>query len=54
MANLYADLRGDILVAKGSPAQARAAYQSALEKTEVGSPYRNLIQIKIDSLGQVK
>jgi predicted negative regulator of RcsB-dependent stress response len=54
MANLYADLRGDILVAKGSPAQARAAYQSALEKTEVGSPYRNLIQIKIDSLGQVR
>ena len=49
-----AQLRGDIYVAKGSPAEARAQYQSALEKTEVGSPYRNLIQIKIDSLGQVK
>jgi predicted negative regulator of RcsB-dependent stress response len=54
MANLYADLRGDIYVAKGSTAEARAAYQTALEKTEVRSPYRNLIQIKIDALGQAK
>ena len=54
MANLFADLRGDILVAKGETAQARAAYQSALEKTEAGSPYRNLIQIKIDALGQAQ
>lgn len=54
MANLYADLRGDIYLAKGSPAEARAAYQSALEKTEVRSPYRNLIQIKIDALGSAK
>ncbi|HEY8554901.1 MAG TPA: tetratricopeptide repeat protein [Burkholderiales bacterium] len=51
MANLYADLRGDIYVAKGSIAEARAAYQSALEKTELQSPYRSLIQIKIDALG---
>lgn len=54
MANLYADLRGDIYLAKGSVAEARAAYQSALEKTDAGSPYRNLIQIKIDALGQPK
>jgi predicted negative regulator of RcsB-dependent stress response len=54
MGNLFADLRGDILLAKGDKAQARAAYQSALEKTEVGSPYRNLIQIKIDALGQAQ
>jgi predicted negative regulator of RcsB-dependent stress response len=54
MANLYADLRGDIYLAKGSPAEARAAYQTALEKTELRSPYRNLIQIKIDALGQAK
>jgi predicted negative regulator of RcsB-dependent stress response len=54
MANLYADLRGDVYFAQGSTAEARAAYQSALEKTEVGSPYRNLIQIKIDALGQAK
>ena len=54
MANLYADLRGDIYVAKGSFAEARAAYQSALEKTGINSSYRSVIQLKIDSLGEVK
>ena len=54
MANLFADLRGDVLVAKGSEAEARAAYQMALEKTDAQSPYRNLIQIKLDALGQAK
>ncbi len=54
MANLYADLRGDVFVAKGSFAEARSAYQSALEKTDSRSPYRNLLQIKIDSLGEAK
>ena len=54
MINLYADLRGDVLAAKGAVAEARAAYQTALEKTDAKSPYRNLIQIKIDSLGEPK
>ena len=54
MANLIADLRGDVLVAKGSAAEARAAYQAALEKTDARSSYRNLIQIKIDALGSAK
>ena len=54
MANMIADLRGDVLVAKGSMAEARAAYQAALEKTDARSPYRNLIQIKIDALGSAK
>jgi len=54
MGNLFADLRGDILAAKGSHAEARAAYQTALEKTDAKSPYRNLIQIKIDALGESK
>ena len=54
MANLVADLRGDVFVAKGSAAEARAAYQAALEKTDARSPYRNLIQIKIDALGSTK
>lgn len=48
---LIADLRGDVLLAKGAGAEARAAYQLALEKADAKSPYRNLIQIKIDSLG---
>lgn len=51
MAALVADLRGDVLVAKGAQAEARAAYQTALEKSDAKSPYRSLIQIKIDSLG---
>lgn len=54
MANLLADLRGDVLVAKGAEAEARAAYQLALEKTDAKSPYRDLIQIKIDALGTAK
>lgn len=54
MANMIADLRGDVLVAKGSVSEARAAYQAALEKTDARSPYRNLIQIKIDALGTAK
>ncbi len=54
MAGLYADLRGDVLVAKGSTAEARAAYQTALEKSDAKSPYRNLIQLKIDALGEPK
>jgi predicted negative regulator of RcsB-dependent stress response len=54
MANLYADLRGDVYVAKGQPGEARAAYQTALEKTEARSPLRNLIQIKMDALGQAQ
>lgn len=54
MIHLLADLRGDTLVAKGSLTEARAAYQLALEKTDAKSPYRNLIQIKIDALGPAK
>ena len=51
---LFADLRGDVYFAKGSLAEARSAYQSALERTDTKSPYRNLIQIKIDALGEGK
>ena len=54
MGNLFADLRGDVYMAKGSVAEARSAYQSALERTDTKSPYRNLIQIKIDALGEGK
>lgn len=54
MAGLIADLRGDVLIAKGAESEARAAYQLALEKFDAKSPYRNLVQIKIDALGQAK
>lgn len=48
---LYADLRGDILVAAGRPADARAAYQVAVAKFDQKSPYRSYVQVKLDSLG---
>lgn len=48
---LYADLKGDVLSAQGKLAEARAAYQQALDRTDAQSSYRNLIQLKIDGLG---
>ncbi|GAB4117649.1 MAG: tetratricopeptide repeat protein [Sideroxydans sp.] len=48
---LYADLKGDVLLAMGRKAEARAAYQLALDKTGAQSAYRNLLQLKLDGLG---
>lgn len=48
---LYADLRGDVLVALGKTDEARAAYKLSLEKSAPASSYRNLVQIKLDALG---
>lgn len=52
MTGLYADLRGDILFTQGKNAEARSAYQLALDKSEAGSPYRAAIQLKLDALGE--
>ena len=54
LAGLYADLRGDILVALGRPEEARGAYQFALDRGEAGSPYRAMVQLKLDALGGTK
>ncbi|MDB5812247.1 MAG: hypothetical protein JWN94_4369 [Betaproteobacteria bacterium] len=51
---LYADLKGDVLVAQGKPQEARAAYQTALDKSESKSGYRALVQVKLDALGAAK
>jgi predicted negative regulator of RcsB-dependent stress response len=51
---LYADLRGDILAGQGKRAEARAAYQTALDRSEAASPYRAVVQVKLDSLGEAK
>ncbi len=51
---LYADLKGDVLSAMGKVAEARAAYQQALDKTDAKSMYRSLIQLKLDGLGDAK
>ena len=51
---LYADLRGDLLSAQDKKDEARSAYKLAYEKTDAKSMYRNLIQVKMDALGEVK
>lgn len=52
--SLYADMKGDILVAQGKLAEARGAYQQALDKSEPQSQYRTLVQLKLDALGDAK
>lgn len=47
---LYADLRGDALVAAGRPADARGAYEAALAKLDPKSTYRNYVQVKRDAI----
>ncbi|MEK6243079.1 MAG: tetratricopeptide repeat protein [Pseudomonadota bacterium] len=48
----YAALKGDILVAKNKPADAKAAYRLALEKTDQRSAaFRNSVQLRLDALG---
>ena len=54
MEALYADLRGDVMVAQGRSDEARAAYKLALEKSSSNSSYRNVVQIKLDALGAAK
>lgn len=51
---LYADLKGDVLNAQGQVAEARAAYQLALNKMDAESKYRNLVKMKLDALGDAK
>lgn len=54
MAGLYADMKGDILVAQGKLGEARSAYQFALDKSQANSPYRATVQLKLDSLGEAR
>ena len=54
METLYADLRGDVMVAQGKFGEARAAYKAAIEKSLPNSSYRNVVQIKLDALGSGK
>jgi predicted negative regulator of RcsB-dependent stress response len=48
----YAALRGDILVAKKQPAEARAAYQLALEKAgRQGGAFSDSVRMRLEALG---
>jgi predicted negative regulator of RcsB-dependent stress response len=51
METLYADLRGDVMMAQGKRAEARAAYKTAIDKSLPNSSYRSVVQIKLDALG---
>ncbi|MEI7446802.1 MAG: tetratricopeptide repeat protein [Burkholderiales bacterium] len=50
-AGVFADRRGDLLLALGKRDEARAAYKLALEKLDVGAAVRPLVQMKLDALG---
>jgi predicted negative regulator of RcsB-dependent stress response len=52
MAAQYAALKGDVLVAKGNAAEAKAAYRLALEKSDERSgAFRASVQLRLDALG---
>jgi predicted negative regulator of RcsB-dependent stress response len=51
MSGLAADLRGDVLQAKGQNAEAISAYQTAWKKLADTPDYRRLVQAKLNALG---
>jgi predicted negative regulator of RcsB-dependent stress response len=51
MSGLAADLRGDVLQAKGLNAEAVLAYQQAWKKLTDTPDYRRLVQAKLNALG---
>ena len=51
MQGLAADLRGDVLQAKGQNTEAIAAYQQAWQKLADAPDYRRLVQAKLNALG---
>ena len=52
LAAQFAALKGDLLVAKQQPAEAKAAYKLALEKTdERNAALRASVQLRLDALG---
>ncbi|MBY0557751.1 MAG: tetratricopeptide repeat protein [Burkholderiaceae bacterium] len=50
-AGAVADRKGDILVAQNKLAEARTAYQAALDATDKKAPGRQLIQLKFEAIG---
>ena len=47
----FDDLKGDVLLAQGRQAEARAAYAAAFGKMKEDNPYRNIVELKLDALG---
>jgi predicted negative regulator of RcsB-dependent stress response len=48
---LFADLKGDILVAQNKPGEAKKAYAEALAKLDEKGRFRRLTEQKLDALG---
>jgi predicted negative regulator of RcsB-dependent stress response len=46
-----ADRKGDVLVAQNKLAEARTAYQAALDKMDRKHPGRQIVQIKLEAIG---
>jgi predicted negative regulator of RcsB-dependent stress response len=51
---LYADLKGDVLIAAGKVAEARDAYHKALDRMGKKGTYHNIVQMKLDALAEAK
>jgi predicted negative regulator of RcsB-dependent stress response len=47
----YAALRGDILMAKNQPAEARSAYKIALDKAKGDGAFRESVRMRLEALG---
>jgi predicted negative regulator of RcsB-dependent stress response len=48
----YAALKGDVLVAKNQPGDAKAAYKLALEKAEKqDAPFKESLRMRLEALG---
>jgi predicted negative regulator of RcsB-dependent stress response len=50
-AGLFEDRKGDIYVAQGKTGDAKAAYKAALDKLPAQGTYRQIVQVKLDGLG---
>lgn len=51
-AGLYLDRKGDILVATNKLSEARLSYQEAISKLSKTNTYFNIVQMKLDALGE--
>ncbi|PXW91347.1 putative negative regulator of RcsB-dependent stress response [Nitrosomonas sp. Nm84] len=50
-AGLYLDRKGDILTAAKKISEARLSYQAAIDKLSKNNNYYNIVQMKLDALG---
>jgi predicted negative regulator of RcsB-dependent stress response len=48
---LYGDRKGDILMAQGKMAEARAAWEAAYLKADARNPIRQILQLKLELAG---